>query len=52
MFERSFVRKYVKALKLEIEFYGKVLKDAELRVVDIHAGGGLQAYWTLRTFMR
>ena len=50
MFERSLVRKYVKALKLEIEFYGKMLKDAELRVVDIHAGGGTPSLLDAKDF--
>lgn len=39
-FDESLVRKYVEALKTEIELYGKALKNAKVKVVDIHAGGG------------
>lgn len=40
VFDRRLVQKYVKALKTEIRSYGEILKDAKIRVVDIHAGGG------------
>lgn len=38
--DRKLVGKYVEALKKEISFYGDMLKDAKVKVVDIHAGGG------------
>lgn len=38
--DTELVGKYVEALKKEISFYGGMLKDAKVKVVDIHAGGG------------
>ncbi len=44
------VEKYVRALLKEIEIYSRILDGEELRVVDIHAGGGTPSlvdavYW-------
>jgi oxygen-independent coproporphyrinogen-3 oxidase len=32
--------KYVEGLKAEIKAYGQLLSDLDLRVIDVHAGGG------------
>lgn len=44
------IGKYVKYLKKEIRMYGEILRDKNLKVIDIHAGGGTPSlvpakYW-------
>ncbi len=44
------IGKYVKYLKKEIRTYGELLRDKNLRIMDIHAGGGTPSlvpakYW-------
>ena len=46
------VGKYVRALIKELEMYHNILKDHELKIVDIHAGGGTPSlitgkYWKI-----
>lgn len=40
LWQEKIVEVYVSALKTEIEMAGEVLKDLDLKVVSIHAGGG------------
>ncbi len=44
------IGKYIKYLRKEIRMYGELLKDKDLRIMDIHAGGGTPSlvpakYW-------
>jgi len=38
--KRKLLDKYVQALKSEIKTYGNLLSDLNLRIIDIHVGGG------------
>jgi oxygen-independent coproporphyrinogen-3 oxidase len=40
LYDNNLVEKYIKALKSEIILYGKLLKDKNLKISDIHVGGG------------
>lgn len=40
LWQERMVRSYVSALKSEIRMVGEAVKDLDLKVVDIHAGGG------------
>jgi len=39
-FGEDAISRYVEALKSEIELYGLLFKDLDLKIVDVHIGGG------------
>jgi len=39
-YEERLVRKYIEAVKREISLYGKLLKEKNIKITDIHVGGG------------
>lgn len=50
IFNEGLVQKYIDALKTEIKLYGEALKDAKVKVVDIHAGGGTPSLLNPKAF--